>query len=93
MSEQLVKARILRIDTAHPLYGQEVDLRERVLLKPNLVETALGLLNQGEYGTCQECGDSINPKRLEAIPWTTMCIGCQELHDDPEGEKDVRKAA
>lgn len=29
-----MKARILRIDTAHPLYGQEVDLRERVLLKP-----------------------------------------------------------
>jgi len=57
------------------------------------VETALGLLNQGEYGTCQECGDPINPKRLEAIPWTTMCIGCQELHDDPEGDNNVRKAA
>ncbi len=29
-----MNARILRIDTKHPLYGQEVDLRERVLLKP-----------------------------------------------------------
>lgn len=53
------------------------------------VETALKLLEEGEYGICQECGDPINPKRLEAIPWTTMCVSCQEAHDD----SDFKKAA
>jgi len=45
------------------------------------VETALGLLDSGEYGICLDCGENINPKRLEAIPWTTLCVSCQEEHD------------
>ncbi len=45
------------------------------------VETALSLLNSGEYGTCQDCANDINPNRLDAIPWTTLCVGCQEDHD------------
>ena len=53
------------------------------------VETALRLLDEGEYGVCMECGDEINPKRLAAIPWTTMCVNCQEMHDDVE----IRRAA
>ncbi len=46
------------------------------------VETALKVLNNGEYGICQDCGDPINPKRLEAIPWTILCITCQEQQDE-----------
>lgn len=34
MTESPVKLRVQRIDTRHPLYEKEVDLRERVLLKP-----------------------------------------------------------
>ena len=45
------------------------------------VETALRLLDEGDYGVCQDCGTDINPKRLEALPWTTLCVGCQEEHD------------
>jgi len=45
------------------------------------VETALALLDSGEYGTCQDCGTDINPNRLDAIPWTALCVGCQEDHD------------
>ena len=45
------------------------------------VETALALLDEGEYGTCQDCGSDINPNRLDAIPWTTLCVSCQEDHD------------
>ena len=45
------------------------------------VETAISLLETGEYGICQDCGDPINPKRLEAIPWTTLCVRCQEKSD------------
>ena len=52
------------------------------------IETALDLLNSGEYGTCQDCRDPINPKRLEAIPWTTLCIHCREDQD-----ADLRRRA
>ena len=45
------------------------------------VETALALLGDGEYGICLECGEDINPKRLAAIPWTTLCVSCQEERD------------
>ena len=52
------------------------------------IETALDLLNSREYGTCQDCRDPINPKRLEAIPWTTLCIHCREDQD-----ADLRRRA
>ncbi len=45
------------------------------------IETALDLLTAGDYGTCQDCGDPINPKRLQAFPWTALCILCGEAHD------------
>ena len=45
------------------------------------VETALKLLEIDEYGICQDCGAEINPKRLEAIPWTTLCVYCQDEYD------------
>ena len=48
------------------------------------VELALKLLNAGEYGTCRECEQPINPKRLEAIPWTTLCVACQQAQDEAE---------
>ena len=45
------------------------------------VETALKLLDIDEYGICQDCGAEINPNRLEAIPWTTLCVYCQDEYD------------
>lgn len=60
------------------------------------VETAIKLLETGEYGICQECSEPINPKRLEAIPWTTLCVRCQEAHDsemDSDGVVTFDRAA
>lgn len=60
------------------------------------VETAMSMLETGEYGICQECGEPINPKRLEAIPWTTLCVRCQEARDsqkETEEEVDFERAA
>lgn len=60
------------------------------------VGTALKLLAVGEYGTCQDCGAEINPKRLEAIPWTTLCVYCQEELDGSAAsglQKRYRRAA
>ena len=42
------------------------------------VDEALQRVDHGGYGRCIECGDEINRKRLEAVPWASHCIGCQE---------------
>jgi len=49
---------------------------ERQLL--HMVETALQRIREGQFGECVNCGEEINAKRLEAVPWTRYCIGCQE---------------
>jgi len=43
-----------------------------------MVESALGRIREGSFGECINCGSEINPKRLEAVPWTRYCIQCQE---------------
>ncbi len=43
-----------------------------------MVENALGRIREGSFGECIHCGNEINPKRLEAVPWTRYCIQCQE---------------
>jgi DnaK suppressor protein len=32
-----------------------------------------------EYGSCANCGQEIQPKRLDAVPWTRYCIKCQDM--------------
>jgi RNA polymerase-binding transcription factor len=49
---------------------------DRQLLQ--MVETALQRIREGTFGECVSCGNEINPKRLEAVPWTRYCIECQE---------------
>src|ERR1700730_17465698 len=37
---------------------------------------ALRRIEEGSFGTCQECDEDIHPKRLAAVPWATFCIRC-----------------
>ncbi len=49
--------------------------REKTLLKK--IDGALKRLEAGEFGICDECGDEIAMKRLEARPVTSLCIECK----------------
>ena len=49
---------------------------DRQLLQ--MVDGALDRIREGNFGECISCGQEINPKRLEAVPWTRHCIACQE---------------
>ncbi len=40
------------------------------------VERALEKLDEGTYGTCDDCGRRIGEERLEAVPWASLCVGC-----------------
>lgn len=41
------------------------------------IENALERMKEGSYGQCEVCGGRIPVARLQALPYATMCIGCQ----------------
>ena len=60
------------------LTTRSLELNLGLLLK---VDTALGRIADGTYGMCLECEEEISQKRLNAMPWATLCIACQEQAD------------
>ncbi len=44
-----------------------------------LIREALDRIEDKSFGTCANCENTIGPKRLEAVPWTRLCIQCQDL--------------
>jgi len=54
------------------------NLQESDLARLRSIEEAMEALDRGQYGECIRCDDDINEKRLEIVPWATMCIRCQE---------------
>ena len=41
------------------------------------IEYALERMREGQFGTCEGCGQNIPMARLNALPYATYCIGCQ----------------
>ena len=54
------------------------NLHEGGFARLRFIQEAIKALDRGQYGECIRCGNDINEKRLEAVPWATMCIRCQE---------------
>ena len=44
------------------------------------IKGALLRIDEQSYGICQNCETPISIKRLEALPWATYCVTCQERH-------------
>lgn len=63
--------------------------RESHLLRN--VRSALARIEDGSFGICVHCEEEISPKRLNAVPWTALCIQCQEQADRnrEEGNKEM----
>ena len=69
------------VDRANNSYNRELmfsisDSERQLLLQ---IEDAINRMNAGTYGRCTNCGNTIHPLRLEAVPWARFCIDCQEL--------------
>jgi len=56
------------------LFGQTNT--DRAIL--NLIDEALKRIRSEQYGTCVNCQEEMQQKRLEAVPWAKHCISCQE---------------
>ncbi|MDR3605837.1 MAG: TraR/DksA family transcriptional regulator [Oligoflexia bacterium] len=51
------------------------------------IDAALRRIESGEFGECLRCGEEISEARLQAFPFTTLCIDCQS-----EVESEQRRA-
>ena len=71
-------------DIADQVFERSKDLalrdNEHILLEK--VEAALDKIKEGTYGVCNHCGNSINIKRLEALPSAVLCMKCQAESDE-----------
>ena len=56
--------------------------RERKLI--NKIDAALRRIGDGSYGYCEETGEPIGLKRLEARPVATLSLEAQEMHEKAE---------
>ena len=64
--------------------GVELRTRNRYLKLIGKIDSALRRIEDGSYGYCEETGDPIGIKRLEARPIATMTIEAQERHEKME---------
>ena len=56
--------------------------RERKLI--NKIDSAIKRIKDGSYGYCDETGEPIGLKRLEARPVATLSLEAQEMHEKEE---------
>jgi DnaK suppressor protein len=64
--------------------GVELKTRNRYLKLISKIESALRRIESKEYGFCEETGEPIGLKRLEARPVATLCIEAQERYEKLE---------
>ncbi len=74
------------MDLASTEYLQSFTFRLRGREKTFLskIQKAIEKIDQGDFGQCEECGEEISLKRLEARPETTLCIRCKEEQEREE---------
>lgn len=62
----------------------ELRTRDRYRKLIDKIEYALSKIEANDYGYCEETGDPIGIKRLDARPIATLCIEAQERHEKYE---------
>jgi DnaK suppressor protein len=53
------------------------------------IEEAIARIEDGSYGICEDCGEEIGIKRLEARPVTMLCIDCKTVQETREKSKGL----
>ena len=62
-------------------FGLELRTRDRERKLLRKITEAIQRIDDGTYGYCEETGDEIGIKRLEARPVATLCLEAQERHE------------
>ena len=61
-------------------------LRECLLRTREDINSALARIREGTYGNCVGCGNEIDSRQLEVVPWSKFCIACQEESEQQPAE-------
>jgi len=71
-------------DKAESSYTKEflLSLSDSERQKLILIDEALKRVETPEFGICQSCGAIISKKRLNVVPWTPLCIVCQQKEEE-----------
>lgn len=77
-------------DVASEVFERSKDfsLRDNAMLIIRAIDDALEKMDTGAYGECDVCGKEIFLERLEAVPYTTLCIQCKEDDEKLTGTGD-----
>ncbi len=59
-------------------------LQERQTQLLQKIDHALGKIEEGSFGLCEQCEEPLNLNRLRARPVATLCIACKEDQEDRE---------
>ncbi len=81
------------VDVIQANEDREIGFATRELLvdRVNRLSAALDRLNEGDYGTCLECGEPISPARLRALPEVQACVRCQDRIERFGRRRDVEE--
>ncbi len=71
-------------DKAESSYTKEflLSLSDSERKKLAMIDQALKRVETAEFGICQSCGVNISKKRLNVVPWTPLCIVCQQKEEE-----------
>jgi DnaK suppressor protein len=71
-------------DKAESSYTKEflLSLSDSERKKLGMIDQALRRVETAEFGVCQSCGTNIAKKRLMVVPYTPLCIVCQQKEEE-----------
>ncbi|GAB6138575.1 TraR/DksA C4-type zinc finger protein [Halanaerobaculum tunisiense] len=77
-------------DTSNATFEREKDLglKDNAQVILAMIDDALEEIETGQYGLCDYCGEEINSQRLDAIPYSTVCIECKSQIEEQEEISD-----
>ncbi len=70
--------------------SRDLRIRDRERKLVDKIDEALGRIDDGTFGECEECGEMISVGRLRARPVTTLCIDCKAEQEDAEAKPNYR---
>lgn len=78
--------------SAHISQTQALNQRDKLLAKIKEIDESLARMEAGTYGICEETGDEIEEKRLQAIPWTRLSLEGAEVREREQKRYDQKLA-
>jgi len=77
--------------TEENLYDLNATLLENETFLAAEATDALQRIEDGTFGTCEECGEKIATARLEAIPYVRFCLKCAEVAEAGTGPNQKKR--